>query len=731
MLGNRAIVGREELVAWAQNAFRLWAETAKPTETDVGTTEESSPAGLVLYLDLLKVKRGDLGCLLPISDRIAGGLGKPLQPTILALETILTSPAASLPPEELWRGFCDELGDLPSHHHFESFGHLFRKYTWAVPCTLGDPYCSLYEEFKTLSALVWASECTVQPAKEFLLVGGDIPGIQSFLYTLTSKGAAKGLRGRSFFLQLLGDALVRRLVDDLDLCWANIIYQAGGNFLLLAPATDKAKATVERLRHELNAKLLAAFGGDLSLALASTPVASTDVVTCAFMAARECVGRQVSQRKEQRFLDLLTGDSATDVLGPHGEGGDEYCQVCHNEPGPADSLDTTLDEDGTEIRICHMCQSFGKLAEAIAHDPLWMIVERYQPGSAAETWQSLLGQISGYYYSFASSGHKPPDEFRRVYGLNDTTMSEVTGFRFLANSTPRLTDAEAKRLNALAPETKAQAGQIKDFGLMAAQAGGVERVGILRMDVDDMGKLFSQELQGNMGHLSRLSDAMDLFFNGYLNRLCAGIERDQAQTVYVIYAGGDDLFIVGAWDRLPELAWRIREDLGRYVRQHPRFTISGGMTLEGAHFPLYRAAERSGEAEQAAKHYRRPDGRGKDAFCLLGVPVAWGDWSQLVDCRDKLQGLIAGGVARSLLQTLQGLDAQWRQAKKEAPGKLKVWGRWNWMAAYTLTRLAQGLQDDQKAIITDIQIDWVENTDRLALWGLAARWVELLQRGGQ
>ncbi len=63
-----------------------------------------------------------------------------------------------------------------------------------------------------------ASGCGPEPAPTFSLVGGDIPGIQRTIYTITSKGAAKGLRGRSAFIQLLGDAVVRRVLQGARVC---------------------------------------------------------------------------------------------------------------------------------------------------------------------------------------------------------------------------------------------------------------------------------------------------------------------------------------------------------------------------------------------------------------------------------------------------------------------------------------------------------------------------------
>jgi CRISPR-associated protein Csm1 len=121
---------------------------------------------------------------------------------------------------------------------------------------------SLFEQFKAIAAL---SHCYKRGGEKMLLVGGDVPGIQSMLYTITSKGAAKSLRGRSFYLQLLCDVLVQVILRELSLPTANVIYSAGGNFKLLASA--KHVEILADLRREINDRLLDAHRGELSIAI--------------------------------------------------------------------------------------------------------------------------------------------------------------------------------------------------------------------------------------------------------------------------------------------------------------------------------------------------------------------------------------------------------------------------------------------------------------------------------
>ncbi|SJM93505.1 hypothetical protein CRENPOLYSF2_3360002 [Crenothrix polyspora] len=86
------------------------------------------------------------------------------------------------------------------------------------------------------------------------LVCGDFSGIQKFIYKITSKGAAKGLRGRSFFIQLLCDAVSEQIIRKLGLYATARIYSSGGKFYLLIPA--HLKEQVKHIADSVNKELL-------------------------------------------------------------------------------------------------------------------------------------------------------------------------------------------------------------------------------------------------------------------------------------------------------------------------------------------------------------------------------------------------------------------------------------------------------------------------------------------
>lgn len=216
----------------------------------------------------------------------------------LALEEAVIFPTQDALPEQqvwkryetLWNDFCIEAKKLKEaaeqsqqwEVYLENMLSLLQRYTWCIPAAYfkAIPDVSLYDHSRmtaalaaclaefddaTLERIAQNPEQSEEPVA--LLIGGDISGVQDFIYTISSKGAAKMLRGRSFYLQLLTEAVLRFVLLRLGLPYTNVIYAGGGHFYLLAPVS--AEKEIPNIQAAIAKRLLTQHHTQMYLVLSS------------------------------------------------------------------------------------------------------------------------------------------------------------------------------------------------------------------------------------------------------------------------------------------------------------------------------------------------------------------------------------------------------------------------------------------------------------------------------
>ncbi len=706
----------------------------------------------------------------------------------------------------LWRGCEAELQALQQAHtdkgdlgvYLESVLLLMQRYTWCVPSAYyrSLPDVSLYdhsrmtgalaanltgEQESTLDTLLNALDewykarkqaeqqgrdpktvpppAVLEQTQAALLIGGDISGVQDFIYTITERGATSALRGRSFYLQLLTEAVARYVIRCLGLPITNLIYQGGGAFYVLARPGDSA--SLVEIQHEVTRILLAQHRGDLYLAVAGVPLVGADFYDGRISGKWEELAIALRGAKQRRFAELEPAVLER-VFAPQDHGGnqDKQCQVCGQEhPG-------TADQD--EVRKCPPCRSYERLGDNLRRAAyLWLAetdIPPAPPDPLARTpggWEDTLAAL-GMRAGVADDLKGVPKDGGRclVLALDDQSLKVLhpgpqtaIGRRLLVNVTPIIAQDEIDRFRHQVDDLPI-AGSVKPFSVMEIESTGVKRLGVLRMDVDNLGDIFASGLgeRATLSRIAALSFAISLYFEGWVGHIAEQMKKDTGteyeDALYSIYSGGDDLFFVGAWDRVVELARRIRADLTPFAAQHPGIHTSAGLVLVGGKYPLAQAARDAGEAESRAKRRDR-----KDALDFLGQTTAWERFG-LDEC-DALNLETVHGMAhhlldlvsakdgpKALLRLLIQLQAQHDEADRKrrergeeinrAGQEQVLYGPWMWRGAYYLRRMAKryektnpALYDALEALRERLHIDRFRAIEWI---GLAARWAELWLR---
>lgn len=712
----------------------------------------------------------------------------PLKPLTLARDTLFPGPA--LPPDQVWAdyarlygAFLQDARRLAQVHeaaphlqvYLESMLHLLQRYTWSVPSAYDNdvPDVSLYDHSRTTAALAailtasghdaptlrqWVDEPKTETPLA-LLVGADLSGVQDFIYTITNQGATSALRGRSFYLQLLTEAAARWVLRELDLPITNLLYVGGGNFYLLAAPEHADK--LARIQQHISRALLQHHRGDLYLALASVPLRGVDFFDGRIRAAWRKLNERQQAAKLRRFVELDGEDQAL-VFAPQEDGGNEerQCQVCGQEHPHTQIYD--------EVRKCPPCLSYEELGRDLRR-ARFLLLEHVEPAPV-----DLAAPPGDYAAALAALGmrvrvtaERPPTPEQRatLLALADDAWGELkpqphlaVGRRFLVNTTPLLSEADIAHLQRQGFEGEEgeilRAGHIKPFSVLARESKGIKRLGVLRMDVDNLGLLFAEGLDDltTLSRVASLSLAVSLYFEGWVEQ----VAEQHAGRLYSIYSGGDDLFFVGAWDAVVEFARQVRADFTPYAAHHPGLHTSAGIALVGSKYPLAQAARDAGNDEAQAKAYRGPDGQRKDAVSFLGEVQPWTRFGLEAGCAPGshsvhalahlLQGMVApdegeARVPRTLLRNLVQLYDQYQEKFEERRQEGRdvtkdgtpqaLWGPWMWRGVYMLNRMADRLKQ-QPALqrqVDDLRRNLEQEQFRNMDWiGLAARWAELLTR---
>lgn len=744
----------------AQNEQALMAYGRTLMGRVAGGTGEADPPWTALYLELLGASPGAapaaglrwiFSLVYPQPAGVASYIG-PVALTAGDADRWDLMPAAGPrmgTARQLHAEFLEHGGGHETSYF--RFFHFMRKYASALPNSYGEDGVSLFEQWKMVAALVGISDDLERPPAVLALVGGDIPGIQRTINTVTSKGAAKAMRGRSAFIQLLGHAVVERLLNELGLGPANVVYDAGGNFVLLAGAAADLARRIDEIATEINEVLLKGTGsgkerfdgfhGDLALALATAPLEVTALRAPAGKAGSpwsDAEGRlkqAVAAAKQRPFADLALGSPQgwNDVFGPEKADSDRFCAVCRRAEAVGESFGE-LDRDAPESAAntsglqCPECEGFGALANALGHRGARLLSWATPRSGAA--WQRALYAVSARWYAIAKEDER--GDVTLALGMDSFPNRGVDGFRLLARTTPMHENGSIKTNEQITERC----------------ATAFKRLGVLRMDVDELGALMVEGLpQRTPMQTAELSQALERFFAGRLDRICAQ-EDGGAGLFYVLFAGGDDLLVIGPWDRMPALALAVYDEFRQYTGKHPKVHLSAGIAVVGEKAPLYAAAGQADEALHEAKKVGRDTATEKDAVSFLGRTLHWEEFGEAVELLEQIKSLMdLPGMPESLLTTLLAVDRRYRydqaslkpRAGRPAPARAAwgphkrsdgqtvqaLYGPWMWRQAYALGRLKAAHRDAEKDVDA-LQVALVDG--RIEYLGLAARWARWLRR---
>ncbi|MFN3422729.1 MAG: Cas10/Cmr2 second palm domain-containing protein, partial [Armatimonadota bacterium] len=155
---------------------------------------------------------------------------------------------------------------------------------------------------------------------------------------------------------------------------------------------------------------------------------------------------------------------------------------------------------------------------------------------------------------------------------------------------------------------------------------------------------------------------------------------------YLLYAGGDDLMVIGPWNLTLVLARCVRDDFAKYCGDNPNMTISAGIIFVKPKFPIHRFSVLAGEALEQSKD------AGRNCITAFNAMVNWDAYGQALDFgKDLTQAIERNEMPRTFIHFLwhlyrkyvreEGANPLWaplfhymvaRRVKKETVERLKL-----------------------------------------------------------
>lgn len=651
----------------------------------------------------------------------------------------------------LWSQFTNEFSKLPSDNikgFTESLLYLLKKYTWCIPSNTVDmANVSLFDHLKTTAAFadclycyqneypndfIWndlGKNLTIKKGVlPVILLGCDLSGIQKFIYNVSSRKAASSLKGRSFYLQLMIDSTIQKIIShsDIKASAGHVVYSSGGKFYMLLPNTDKVKVAIENIKDEIEKEVWAEQKGSLIVNLAYVPFAyvnnKNEIIfdgttnQSDLGALWKTLADKLTEEKNIKFKNVLV-NSFDEIFNPASSGGKvKVCAVTGIEL----KANETKKIPNSETVISNAVHHQITLGETLK-DVDYIItckdkVELSSYLSSRSKANSTIFGITNYLFDKKELINNEAD-FRKIKTADVSRVKRINNVDFTAAPIKGENVSYGFQFyggNEQAQNLKEKRDQTFEELTRTENKESETYFGVLRMDVDGLGEIFIKgipEESKTFSAYATLSSHLDWFFSGYLNT----IRNKYSENVNILYSGGDDVFAVGRWDKLLSFAEDVRVEFRKFVGRED-ISISAGLVLVGNKYPIAKAAELAGEAEHKAKKFNNAE---KNAINIFGKNLSWDkEFEYVKDFKNQFTYLISKHkMSHSILHKLMQLS------EIMSIGDMS----YLWNTAYFLKRFSEGKEKEGEIkdfCLKTLQKELLDKRN-YELIAIAARWAEL------
>ena len=497
---------------------------------------------------------------------------------------------------------------------------------------------------------------------KFLFVSGEFTGIQNFIYTITSKMAMKSLRGRSFYLELFIEHIIDEILEALNLSRVNLIYSAGSQFYMLLPNVSKTIEILENYKKIVNDFLLKELGTSVYYEISHTETSAEELGNKLSENIKkenkikeifkrnsiETSRKKLNRYSEKQLEEIFDEDSDLNKI----YNDTKECVICKKSEKEEILIKNSQNESNGNIEICDSCKNYIKLGRDISksfHQKRTFFMEKNceEKSSKLKFPKYPKGSVEIVFRNFETveEVEKESDKFYRFYSINDDYFGKGNSRNIkIGNYNIKSTNEEKEN-------------SLVEFTELVKKGKGIERLAVLRADIDNLGTLFQTGFEdtgfvnidgekepykfvrfSKTVVLSRylsdffkrvinlilerknLTDEKNELFKEYCNIITERTkEKTDGRNIVLVYSGGDDVFAIGTWNDIIEFSVDLRTAFKEFSSD--RVTLSAGIGFFDENYPIFQMAQKTGELEKLAKsHNENEIGKtAKDAIALFGV----------------------------------------------------------------------------------------------------------------
>ncbi len=454
-----------------------------------------------------------------------------------------------------------------------------------------------------------------------MIVLGNISGIQNYLFDVAEDGGgqAQRLQARSFFVQILAETAALRVLRALQ--WpmdpTHFLLSGAGKFLLRGPSSPGFDKCLAGNQQTINEWLLRETRAELRLTLAWDDSAGSDTVVY------DAAQRSLQRAKARPWTPIQDGswDASHLVLAPL----DTPCSLCGHAPAQEDESDR---DTGQVRRVCRTCAANRRLGHRLPRAS-WLIIRDTPDAADFELFGLGVNVMNGGQVAVGP-------ETMAVANLREPEVcpSWCPPQQFMT-----------RRLMAHVPTD--DKGQPIWFTELVREAKGDRLLAVLKADVDSLGVLFHRLLHSSgLEAMARFSEQLDAFFAGRLRQELTNDRAGRWKWIYTIFAGGDDLVMVGPWDIMVDFAGQMREWFTEEFHSH-RLTLSAGLALMKPKRPIKGIVTEAERLLEIAKTGT------KDQLAAFGQVWNWQHHDDILKtARQLVEWVHCGEMERGWLHTL-------------------------------------------------------------------------------